>query len=63
MIPSKAGRWFAVTTWNAERAKRWFSFNTINGHLIGVVIRLPDGETAAGRITHHALSIGRHCKH
>lgn len=57
-----ARRWFAITTWNAERQKKLFMLNTINGHLIGVSIRLPDGEVS-GRPSHHALSLGRYCKH
>ena len=55
-------RWFAVTTWNADRQDRWVRVNTINGHLIGLVFRLPDGESASGRISHHSLSIGRYCR-
>lgn len=55
--------WFAVTTWNADRMDKWFALNKISGHIIGVVLRLPDGETQSGAPTYHSLSIGRYCRH
>jgi len=60
---NKARRWFAVTTWNADRQDKWLAINAINGHIIGLVLRLPDGETSSGKKTHHSLSIGRYCRH
>jgi hypothetical protein len=56
----KRKRWFAVTTWNAHRMDKWLKVNRINGHLIGLVIRLPDGESSSGKTSHHSLSIGRY---
>jgi len=56
-------RWFAVTTWSADRMNKWVAINKINGHIIGLVFRLPDGQASGGKKTHHTLSIGRYCNH
>lgn len=56
-------RWFAVTTWNADRQEKWVAVNRINGHIIGLVFRLPDGQSVFGDVSHHSLSIGWHCRH
>jgi len=64
MIPTKkTNRWFAVTTWNADRMDKRLAVNRINGHIIGLVFRLPDGQVSGGKKTHHSLSIGRYCNH
>lgn len=56
-------RWFAVTTWTAEPMDKRLAINRINGHIIGLVFRLPDGVAPSGKRSHHTLSIGRYCKH
>ncbi|UXM90926.1 hypothetical protein [Paenarthrobacter sp. JL.01a] len=48
---------YAVTTWNAHRAPRLINWNRYPRQIIGIALRLPDGETSAGRTTHHSLSI------
>lgn len=53
-------RWFAVTTWNADRQDKWLRVNRINGHLVGLVFRLPDGQSLSGQVSYHSLSVGRY---
>lgn len=55
-------KWFMVTTWNAVRMEKPFMINRIAGHIIGVVIRLPDGQSSNGQPTYHSVSIGRYCR-
>lgn len=52
--PSK---WRFVTTRNARRQANLVGFNRYPRQIIGIVVRLPDGEGLNGKKSFHSLSI------
>ncbi|UGL61890.1 hypothetical protein SEA_EASTWEST_6 [Arthrobacter phage EastWest] len=55
---------YAVVVRPAERQRSWATLNRIDGHIVGIVFRLPSSFISGiDGITHLSLSIGRYCNH